>query len=240
MGLKAFHGSLDELKVAVVQSNKVGEWSDDEGNSRYTFRAKSGEILNWWSRTGTLQFQGKNGETFSQVLAECIGSPFSVEPVAAPPSAKIFVVHGHDRNARDQLELILRRLGLEPFILQNSDGGGKTIIEALEQSINRDSTFGIVLLTPDDFGYSKSVSEADRKPRARQNVILEMGMVMAALGRSHMAILQKGVLERPSDTDGILRIEFNDHVREAVPKLVQHLQGAGFKIDAGHIAGASA
>jgi predicted nucleotide-binding protein len=98
----------------------------------------------------------------------------------------------------------------------------------------------VILLTPDDYGYSKAESEADRKPRARQNVILEMGMVMASLGRERMAILQKGALERPSDTDGILRIEFNDHVREIVPKLVQRLQAAGFQIDPQAIAAASA
>ena len=65
-------------------------------------------------------------------------------------------------------------------------------------------------------------------------------MVMAALGRSRMAILQKGALERPSDTDGILRIEFNHHVREIVPKLVQRLQSAGFNITPEMIAAASA
>ena len=42
---------------------------------------------------------------------------------------------------------------------------------------------------------------------------------------------KKGALERPSDTDGILRIEFNDHIREIVPKLAQRLQGAGFEIN---------
>jgi predicted nucleotide-binding protein len=67
-----------------------------------------------------------------------------------------------------------------------------------------------------------------------------MGMVMAALGRERMAILQKGILERPSDTDGILRIEFNDHAREIVPKLVQRLQAAGFRISAARVAAASA
>jgi len=55
-----------------------------------------------------------------------------------------------------------------------------------------------------------------------------------------MAILQKGVLERPSDTDGILRIEFNHHVREIVPKLVQRLQTAGFDITSDKSAAASA
>jgi predicted nucleotide-binding protein len=166
------------------------------------------------------------------------GSPLP-SPAPAQRGKKIFVVHGHDRDARDQLELVLRRLGLEPFILQNADSGGKTIIEALEQNIYSDAAFGIVLMTPDDLGYSKTETEADRQPRARQNVILEMGMVMAALGRDHMAILQKGILERPPDTDGILRIEFNDHVREIVPKLVQRLQAVGFEITGERIAVAS-
>ena len=69
---------------------------------------------------------------------------------------------------------------------------------------------------------------------------MEMGMVMAALGRGKMAILKKGALEMPSDAAGILYIEFNEHVREIVPKLAQSLQGAGFDIDPKKIAAASA
>jgi predicted nucleotide-binding protein len=95
-------------------------------------------------------------------------------------------------------------------------------------------------LTPDDYGYAKSAGETEKQPRARQNVILEMGMVMAALGRNKMVILKKGALEMPSDAAGILYIEFNDHVREIVPKLAQRLQGAGFNIDPKKIAAASA
>jgi predicted nucleotide-binding protein len=81
-----------------------------------------------------------------------------------------------DSDARDQLELALHRLGLQPFILMNSSGGGKTIIEALEGQIGRDFTsdFGIVLMTPDDFGYAKKEGLDKAEPRARQNVILEV------------------------------------------------------------------
>jgi predicted nucleotide-binding protein len=76
---------------------------------------------------------------------------------AAAIARQIFIVHGHDPAARDQLELALHRLGLEPFVLMNTSGGGKTIIEALEGKIGRDysSDFGIVLMTPDDLGYAK-------------------------------------------------------------------------------------
>lgn len=233
-----FHGEFEQLEAAVASTGKAGEW-EVRPSGQHCFRAKTGEVLNWWPNTGTWTTQGPNPQPFAHAVEEALGG--APAPAAkADNSRKIFVVHGHDRDARDQLELVLHRLGLQPFILQNADGGGLTIVEALERHIYEEAAFGIILLTPDDFGYAKTDGEAERKPRARQNVILEMGMVMAALGRGNMAIIQKGTLERPSDTDGILRIEFNDHVRETVPKLVQRLQTAGFDISANKIADASA
>lgn len=242
--MSKFKGPLEELRAVVESTGIVGEWVSD--GSKHCFRGQNGEILNWWQNTGTLQYQGQRQAELRAALTEALGGGAPVRTIQtatpAPKSeaTKIFIVHGHDREAREQLELVLRRLDLQPFILQNSDGGTKTIIEALEQNIYKDSAFGIVLLTPDDFGYSKNQTEADRKPRARQNVILEMGMVMAALGRGRMAILQRGTLERPSDTDGILRLEFNTRVQEIVPALVQRLQSAGIAVDGNKIAAAAA
>lgn len=238
--MNKFHGSIEELKSAVDACGITGEWRENDKANNYAFRGRTGEILNWWPSKGTLQFQGQNQDGFRIALAAVLEGQTQTTPISAASSAKIFVVHGHDRDARDQLELVLMRLGLRPFILQNSDGQSKTIIEALEQNIYREAAFGIVLLTPDDFGYSKAAGETEKQPRARQNVILEMGMVMAALGRQRMVILKKGALEMPSDAAGILYIEFNDHVREIVPKLAQRLQGAGFSIDPRRIAEASA
>jgi predicted nucleotide-binding protein len=156
-------------------------------------------------------------------------------PIATHQSGdtEIFVVHGRDENSRDQLELILHRLGLEPFVLQVTGGGGDTLIEALEKRIGKaaQSAFGIVLVTPDDLGYLKADGPQDAKARARQNVILEMGMLLSSLTRKRCAILTKGYVEMPSNMGGVITIPFNDHVREAVPKLVQRLQEAGFKLN---------
>ncbi|MDQ1898931.1 nucleotide-binding protein [Paracoccus sp. WLY502] len=149
-------------------------------------------------------------------------------------------MHGHDEAARNELELILRRLNLLPFILQNSSSGSKTLIEALEARIINDAAFGIVLVTPDDVGYSIRDGEAGAKARARQNVVLEMGMVMAALSRSRMVIIKKrGDVELPSDTDGIVRLEYQTRVQEQVPGLVQHLMDAGIAVDPALIADAA-
>ena len=46
--------------------------------------------------------------------------------------------------------------------------------------------------------------EVHAQPRARQNVVLEMGMLIARLGRTNVAILKKGHVEVPSDAQGIV------------------------------------
>ncbi|WP_373781493.1 TIR domain-containing protein, partial [Glaesserella sp.] len=136
----------------------------------------------------------------------------------------------------------LHKLGIEPFVLQNTSGGGLTIIEALEKEIGQNPTdvmFGIVLLTPDDMGYVKNSKPENAEPRARQNVVLEMGMLLSSIGRRRVAILKKGHLEVPSDASGILYISFNEHVKETVPKLVERLNEAGFKMTTENVSRAS-
>ncbi len=152
-------------------------------------------------------------------------------------------MHGHDNTAREQLELVLHKLGLNPFVLANTGGGGQTIIEALEKETGPGpgrARFGIVLMTPDDVGYAKKDGPEKSEPRARQNVVMEMGMLISAIGRQNVAILKKGHLEVPSNVDGIIYLSFNDHVKETVPKLVDRLREAGFDLEQRAISQASA
>lgn len=74
-------------------------------------------------------------------------------------------------------------------------------------------------------------SPDQKKPRARQNVVLELGMVLARLGRRRVAVLVKGSnLERPSDIDGLIYLAFNDKVDEIKDRIAATLQTAGFVI----------
>ena len=76
-----------------------------------------------------------------------------------------------------------------------------TIFEELEREIVQPQTrsaFAIILLTPDDVGYRKDNPD-EAQPRARQNVVLEMGMLLGGLTRKNVAILRKGHMEDPSD-----------------------------------------
>jgi predicted nucleotide-binding protein len=241
-----FEDTIEELQALVKAAGLKGKWEDD-GQGKHTFRSGDGGVLNWWPSKGTVQLQGqeKAKAKLNKAIAGDAGTTVGEVAKADPPSPHvpkhIFIVHGHDSDARDQLELALHRLGLKPFILMNSSGGGKTIIEALEGQIGRDFTsdFGIVLMTPDDFGYSKKDGDKKVEPRARQNVILEAGMLLASLTRSQMAIIVKGHLEMPSDLQGVIHLAYNDHVKEIIPKLCQRLKEAGFDLQPNQIAAAA-
>jgi len=242
-----FKGSFEELQAMVSGFGCAGSWTDIANGKQ--FKTKEGGILNWFPATGRINFQGPAAareqlQQFFGGTTPPVATPGVIaSPVAVKTQQKVFVVHGHDTVAREQLELVLHKLGLDPFVLANTGGGGMTIIEALESEIGghpNAARFGIVLMTPDDVGYSKRGGEAKAEPRARQNVVLEMGMLIAALSRPNVAILKKGHLEVPSDADGILYIGFNDHVKETVPRLAERLNQAGFNINATAISKAAA
>lgn len=228
----SFHGSLQELQDTLLPLDLDGEW-EALANGVHKLRCRDRAGMLWSETKGTIWFDGPGA--VRAALAEKVESLFAGGAVAVPAASgsAIFVVHGRDHDARDQLELVLRRLGLAPFVLQVTGGGGDTLIEALERMIGKSaqSSFGIVLVTPDDIGYLKTEKPEDAKPRARQNVIMEMGMLLASLTRKKCAILTKGYVELPSNMGGVITIPFNDHVRESVPKLVQRLQEAGFDLD---------
>jgi predicted nucleotide-binding protein len=245
-----FKGSLEDLQAELAKAGCDGTWSDIANGKQ--FKATDGGIVNWFTATKKINFQGNAAaKAKMQALLSGLLGGGSALPIAAtaaaPPSAstreKVFVVHGHDSAAREQLELVLHKLGLDPYVLANTGGGGLTIIEALESEIGghpEAARFGIVLMTPDDVGYAKKDWDSKAEPRARQNVVLEMGMLISALRRPNVAILKKGHLEVPSDANGILYIWFNDHVKETVPRLAERLNQAGFNISSQAIAKAAA
>ena len=68
--------------------------------------------------------------------------------------------------------------------------------------------FAVVLLTADDQG--RKAGEAAWSPRARQNVVLELGYFLAKLSRAKVCALMKGEVERPSDYHGVLYILLDD------------------------------
>jgi predicted nucleotide-binding protein len=141
-------------------------------------------------------------------------------------NAKVFIVHGHDEAMKLAVESFLKQIKLEPIVLNNQISQSKTVIEKLESY--SDVGFAVVLLSPCDVGRSKNSEEL--RPRARQNVILELGYFMGRLGRNNVCTLKKLNGEEPSDFDGIIYVSFDEAGGWKI-NLAKELKAAGYSVD---------
>jgi predicted nucleotide-binding protein len=100
---------------------------------------------------------------------------------------KVFVVHGHDVEAKETVARFLEKLELEPIILHEQPSQGRTVIEKFETS-SSDVAFAVVLLTPDDLGCAANVSP-EYRARARQNKFVPVGLGPLALDSAAVSVL---------------------------------------------------
>ena len=143
-----YEGPIEDLQTVVTGMGRNITSCVDKGNM-HQIKTKEGETLNLFP-SGTLQVQGRPAikQRFETEFDQYTGAP--QEP-AAPASAdgvpkaaailptQVFIVHGHDDSAREQLELVLHKLGLDPYVLANTGGHGLTIIEVLEAKIGKNA-----------------------------------------------------------------------------------------------------
>ena len=140
----------------------------------------------------------------------------------------VFIIHGRDEGTKETVARFIEQLDLNPIILDEQPNQGQTIIEKFEQ--HAEVEFAIALLTPDDTG-GLSEDEQSLKPRARQNVIFELGYFTGKLGRRRVCALTKGKVEIPSDYYGVLYIPFDESGGWKM-ELVKELKTTGFEVDA--------
>lgn len=149
---------------------------------------------------------------------------------------KVFLVHGHQGELKEQVARFVRKIGLEPVILhEQATGGSTTIIEKIEEYSG--VAYALVLLTPDDVGAEISVLDgpedeiADKlNSRARQNVVLELGYFIAKLGRDRVTALHEGDIELPSDYSGVIYTPTDENKNWKL-KIGRELKEAGLEID---------
>lgn len=146
---------------------------------------------------------------------------------------KVFIVHGHDEAAKNELEIMLRDMGLEPIILHRQVDGGRTIIEKFED--HADVGYAFILMTPDEVAYvvaeeAKPDGQRKKEYRARPNVIWEFGYFVGRLGRKRTCCLHRGKMTMPSDLNGLIYKPFEKTVEELGWAIQKELKAAGYKL----------
>jgi predicted nucleotide-binding protein len=157
----------------------------------------------------------------SRDLAENLRASGRPDPSVAPPNS-VFLVHGHDHSFREEVEVYLRSLGIEPVVLSKVGGASRSLFQKFE-TLAQAAQFAVVLLSADDLGASRRQYEGGEdlggqktlKYRARENVILELGFFYGKLGWERVFVVHRPAeqvwpdFERPSDLAGVVFFEFS-------------------------------
>ena len=153
------------------------------------------------------------------------------EDESAPVATdRVFIVHGHDDVMKLAVARAITDLGLKPIILHEQPNAGKTIIEKFER--DSDVGFAVASLSPDDMAYASAAEPNTAKPRARQNVVLELGYFVGSIGRDRVMALKRGNdLQVPSDFNGVVYTQYDDAGNWKFEP-VRELKVAGYNVDA--------
>jgi predicted nucleotide-binding protein len=140
----------------------------------------------------------------------------------------VFLVHGHDSAMESITARFIEKLGLKLIVLHEQPNKGRTIIEKFQDYSN--VSYAVVLLTPDDIGGVASSKLKEQQPRARQNVVFELGYFIGKLGRKRVCALYTEGVEIPSDYSGVLFIKL-DELEDWKLRLVKEMKSVDIEID---------
>jgi predicted nucleotide-binding protein len=138
--------------------------------------------------------------------------------------------HGHNATLKYEIAHTLQNAGLDVTILHEQTNQGRTLLEKFADHA-AEAGFAVVLLTADDVGSAGGVSMHEPlQPRARQNVVFELGFFFGLLGRGRVcAVYEKGV-ELPSDLQGLARVE-HDSAGRWKHDVAKEIHAAGILVD---------
>jgi hypothetical protein len=150
--------------------------------------------------------------------------------MATGSKPKIFIVHGRDDATKNDVARFIAQLELDAVILHEQTNRGRTLTTKFVE-VASEATFAVVLITPDDVG---GLSKDALRPRARQNVIFELGYFIGLLGPEKVCALVAGTVERPSDFEAVVYVPYGANTGWRAD-LARELRGAGIKFDPGKV-----
>jgi predicted nucleotide-binding protein len=161
--------------------------------------------------------------------------PVEREPPDAPATARtrdVYLAHGRDEKWKQAVEHLLEQSGEHEIKIVNRRAKERA---QLTEELREDapgSHYAVVLLTADDVGGARLESDAEPyfSTRAHQEVVFEMGFLVAALTPGRVCVLYEDGVELPCDIDGVSHVRL-DLAGTWQPKLLLHLRRAGFDYD---------
>ena len=136
-------------------------------------------------------------------------------------SKSVFIIHGHDENNTLKLHSLLKeRWNLDPILLKDKPGKGRTIIEKFEEEAKK-LRYAFAILTPDDV-----VMGDDGYRQSRPNVFFELGWFYGQIGRENVCILFKKGTKIHSDLDGISLVQFDRDIPDKILEVESELKEA--------------
>lgn len=154
-------------------------------------------------------------------------------------TATVFLVHGRDDERKLQVARLLERTGPHRVVILHEQADkGQTLIEKFEKHALQ-SAHAVVLLTGDDMGglatSTKGAEQPELRPRARQNVVFELGFFVGRLSRERVTVLYGPGVEIPSDYAGVVYIEL-DAGGAWEAQLLLELRSSGLSYDLNRLA----
>jgi len=210
-------GSIELLSPKEIEDLTIELGIEDFEPYRTHWAVKKSDLHQLLSSRKTSVAQESDDEFTLENIPPDVGEEFNKN--------QVFIVHGHDEYAKNDIKAYIESKGLEPIILHLKASGGRTIIEKIDHYSN--VGFGIVIYTECDVGAKRDSLEY--KWRARQNVVFEHGYLISKLSRSRVAAVVKGSVETPNDISGVVYVSM-DAAGNWKDELDEELKSAGYDI----------
>jgi predicted nucleotide-binding protein len=165
-------------------------------------------------------------------------APVERDPAGTPTPARaqqVLLAHGRDERWKQAVEHLLEQAGEHEIRIVNQRAGERSRLTEVfgeETPGSPNSRYAVILLTADDVGGPRleSADEPYFSTRAHQEVVFEMGFLVAALTPGRVCVLYEDGVELPYDLDGVTHVRL-DLAGTWQPKLLLHLRRAGFDYD---------
>ncbi len=160
-------------------------------------------------------------------------------PTGPQSSAKrrVLVISGTDDAMKQALTKALGKLLLVPVMLCEEPGHGRKIVERFTADYV-DVGLAVVLLSPDDYVFSKTEESSKRRLKPRQDVIFELGYLLGKLGKEKVLVLfresEKNEFEVRLDFEGINSAPF-DSLDSWKLALLRALADNGYNVEGDRI-----